>query len=364
MKNKTNYGRKLTTRLVLKIILYSILYTLSFALLYVFLRFICSQFIWYSNDPLYQILTSIGYNFYYMFIIWLVGFIVIVIFCLVKTLSYIDAIVAASSNLVSDDDEWIKLPPELLEIEDKMNLVKETSRRNSRIAKENEQKKNDLIVYLAHDIKTPLTSMIGYLSLLDEIDDMKEDKRKKYINIALEKSYRLEELINELFDITRFNTENIILNKEKINLNMMIEQIVDDFYPTLKDLNKKININSKSNSQIFLHADSDKLARVFNNIIKNAINYSADDSNITIDILKKENSAIISIKNYGKTIPKDKLKKIFEKFYRLDSSRSTKTGGSGLGLAIAKEIVELHNGTITATSSEEETCFEVKLPIS
>ena len=242
-----------------------------------------------------------------------------------------------------------------------MNQIKKQARKNLRLTQENEQRKNDLIVYLAHDIKTPLTSMIGYLSLLNEINDMPLKQRVKYINIALEKSYRLEDLINELFDISRFNAETIILSKEELNLTMMLEQIVDDFYPILKENNKEITI--KSDDKIIIYADSDKIARVFGNIIKNAISYSKEESEIVINLKKDNNNAIVEVINKGKQISKEKLSKIFEKFYRLDSARTSRTGGSGLGLAIAKDIVELHNGTIIAESNEEETTFRVTLPL-
>ena len=242
-----------------------------------------------------------------------------------------------------------------------MNYLKRESLTNEKLARENEQKKDELIVYLAHDIKTPLTSMIGYLSILNEMDDMPKKQQEKYIKIALDKSYRLEELINELFDVARFNSEKIILEKEKLNLNLMLAQIIDDFYPTLSELNKKIELNNEQ--QIMLVADPDKLGRVFNNLIKNAINYSAENSNIRINVRKNEYNIIVDIINEGRQIPKEKLDQIFEKFYRLDSSRISKTGGSGLGLAIAKDIVQLHGGQIKAISSEKETLFRVELPL-
>ena len=273
-----------------------------------------------------------------------------------------DDIEKATEDLVDKEVEYIELPDELEEIQKRMNHLKRESEKNERLAKENEQRKEELIVYLAHDIKTPLTSMIGYLSLLDEINDMPKKKQQKYISIALEKSYRLEELINELFDIARFNSEKIILEKEELDLNLMLEQIIDDFYPTLKDVNKSIQL--KYEEHIHIVADPDKLSRVFNNLIKNAISYSKEDSEILITLKKNTEEVVVEVINKGKQVSEEKLNKLFEKFYRLDSSRTSKTGGSGLGLAIAKEIVELHNGTIMAESNEVETTFRVKLPLS
>lgn len=293
-------------------------------------------------------------------IIWVIGTLVLLYRLLKKVFGYIDEVGKATEDLVNKDVEYIELPDELEEIQKRMNHLKRESEKNEKLAKENEEKKDELIVYLAHDIKTPLTSMIGYLSILDEIDDMPKKKQKNYISIALDKSYRLEDLINELFDVARFNSEKIVLEKEELNLNLMLEQIIDDFYPTLREVNKSIKLNY--DEPISINGDSDKLSRVFNNLIKNAISYSKEESEIVIN-LKKDNNAIVEVINKGKQISKEKLSKIFEKFYRLDSARTSRTGGSGLGLAIAKDIVELHNGTIIAESNEEETTFRVTLPL-
>lgn len=294
-------------------------------------------------------------------IIWVIGTLVLLYRLLKKVFGYIDEVGKATEDLVNKDVEYIELPDELEEIQKRMNHLKRESEKNEKLAKENEEKKDELIVYLAHDIKTPLTSMIGYLSILDEIDDMPKKKQKNYISIALDKSYRLEDLINELFDVARFNSEKIVLEKEELNLNLMLEQIIDDFYPTLREVNKSIKLNY--DEPISINGDSDKLSRVFNNLIKNAISYSKEESEIVINLKKDNNNAIVEVINKGSQISKEKLSKIFEKFYRLDSARTSRTGGSGLGLAIAKDIVELHNGTIIAESNEEETTFRVTLPL-
>lgn len=300
--------------------------------------------------------------FLIIFLIWLILSIVNIYLTLKKVFSYMNTIILSVDKLYDKNVEYINLPSELDNVEKKLNHLKSESEKNERLAKESEEKKDNLIVYLAHDIKTPLTSMIGYLSLLDEIDDMPLKQRKKYTSVALNKSYKLEELINELFDIARFNSEHIILEKEELKLNLMLEQIIDDFYPILNELGKSIKFNTEEN--IILMADPDKLSRVFNNLIKNAINYSKEESEIIINVKKEENNVLVEVKNVGKQISQEKLDKIFEKFYRLDSSRNSNTGGSGLGLAIAKDIVELHNGTITAQSDKNETIFKVILPIS
>lgn len=312
-------------------------------------------------DNIYELVFERAYFIFIIFGTTLIIVLSLLYKLLNKIFSYVFAVSESADKLFDKNVEYINLPPEMVEVEKKLNHFKTESIKNERLARENEQKKDELIVYLAHDIKTPLTSMIGYLSLLSEIKDMPQEQRNRYIDIALDKSYRLEYLINELFDVARFNSEKIVLEKEEINLNLMLEQIADDFYPTLKEMNKKINFTS--DEKTILYADPNKLSRVFNNLIKNAVNYSKENTDIDISILNKENQATVKITNKGKQIPKEKLDKIFEKFYRLDSSRTSKTGGSGLGLAIAKEIVELHGGRIYAESDMKETTFSVILPI-
>lgn len=312
-------------------------------------------------DNIYELVFERGYFVFIIFGTTLIIVLSLLYKLLNKIFSYVFAVSESADKLFDKNVEYINLPPEMVEVEKKLNHFKTEAIKNERLARENEQKKDELIVYLAHDIKTPLTSMIGYLSLLSEIKDMPQEQRNRYIDMALDKSYRLEDLINELFDVARFNSEKIVLEKEEINLNLMLEQIADDFYPTLKEMNKKINFTS--DEKTILYADPDKLSRVFNNLIKNAVNYSKENTDIDISILNKENQATVKITNKGKQIPKEKLDKIFEKFYRLDSSRTSKTGGSGLGLAIAKEIVELHGGRIYAESDMKETTFSVILPI-
>lgn len=277
-----------------------------------------------------------------------------------QTSYYMDALTHASHELIDKSVDYITLPEELYDIERRFNELKSESIKNERLARESEQKKDELIVYLAHDIKTPLTSMIGYLSLLDEIKDMPDIQREKYINVALDKSYRLEDLINELFEVARYNSEKIILEKEDLDIRLMLEQIVDDFYPVLVEQEKNIHLNQ--DEDITLYGDADKLSRVFSNVIKNAISYSKDHTDINIDVHSMHDDVIIKVINKGKEIPQEKLNRIFENFYRLDSARNSKKGGSGLGLAIAKEIVELHHGSIFASSNKEETVFTITLP--
>jgi two-component system sensor histidine kinase VanS len=274
---------------------------------------------------------------------------------------YFDEISAGMDQLVEETDGEITLSPELSSIEQKLNTIKGTLERQKRNAQEAERRKNDLVVYLAHDLKTPLTSIIGYLSLLDEAPHMPFEQRAKYTGVTLDKAFRLEQLINEFFEITRFNLQTIVLNKSKVNLPFMLQQIADEFYPILASQGKRAAVHAPD--ELTLWADADKLARVFGNILKNAISYSYANSTIYISAIQQGDCAVITFVNKGDPIPAQKLETIFERFYRLDSARSTNTGGSGLGLAIAKELVRAHDGTITVESSREQTIFRVALPI-
>ena len=365
---KNKLLRKTFINFVIKILIWSICMPLGIFLLVALIDSLTFQWLYDISPEVYNnfreffySITNVRTLIIPILIIWVIGTLVLLYRLLKKVFGYIDEVGKATEDLVNKDVEYIELPDELEEIKNRMNHLKRESEKNEKLAKENEEKKDELIVYLAHDIKTPLTSMIGYLSILDEIDDMPKKKQKNYISIALDKSYRLEDLINELFDVARFNSEKIVLEKEELNLNLMLEQIIDDFYPTLRELNKSIKLNY--NEPISINGDPDKLSRVFNNLIKNAISYSKEESEIVINLKKDNNNAIVEVINKGKQISKEKLSKIFEKFYRLDSARTSRTGGSGLGLAIAKDIVELHNGTIIAESNEKETTFRVTLPL-
>lgn len=240
-------------------------------------------------------------------------------------------------------------------------VLKEQYQNSEERVRAESERKNELVAYLAHDLKTPLTSVIGYISLLKEAPDMPPEQRARYTNIALEKAMRLESLINEFFDITRYNLQDIVLEEEPFDLGYMLMQMADEFYPILEPQGKSVTICA--DEDLSMTADPAKLARVFNNILKNAVAYSYDNTQIEIHAQKRDQAIHVSISNFGRTIPKQKLERIFEKFYRLDAARSSHTGGAGLGLAIAKEIVEAHGGSISVTSENQVTVFTVDLPV-
>jgi two-component system sensor histidine kinase VanS len=289
-----------------------------------------------------------------------VTFIILLRFSLKRFTRYFDSINNGINALIEGDGSDIALMPEMDLIEKKLNTVRLTLEQRSHDARLAEQRKNDLVMYLAHDIKTPLTSVIGYLSLLDEAPDMPAEQKAKYVRITLDKAYRLEQLMNEFFEITRYNLQTITLSKENIDLYYMLAQMTDEFYPQLAANGKQAVIHASEDLTVY--GDPDKLARVFNNILKNAVAYSPDHSVIDITATASNDTVSVVFINAG-NIQKDKLKSIFDKFYRLDSARSSDTGGAGLGLAVAKEIVVLHGGRIDAGSDGEHTTFTVELPM-
>ena len=213
-------------------------------------------------------------------------------------------------------------------------------------------------MYMAHDLKTPLTSVIGYLNLLNDEKEISGEIRERYLEIATRKALRLEELINDFFEVARLNFSTMVLEKSQVNMSVMIEQMLYEFMPLFREKNLSYSLQVEKDVQVY--CDVAKMNRVFDNLFKNIVNYSYENSEIRISLKSNENRGMVLVmKNQGKTIPPEKLCHLFEQFYRMDDSRGTQNGGSGLGLAVVKEIVELHQGTVMCESQNEEICFTI-----
>lgn len=264
--------------------------------------------------------------------------------------------------LLSDREEQIQLSPEMQPFAIKLNTIQNILIQREQAARAAEQRKNELVMYLAHDIRTPLTSIIGYLRLLEQIPDLPEEERGKYVHISLEKTYRLEKMINEFFEITCYNTQQITIASKAVDLYYLLAQVIDEHMPLLTEHGNYITFHAAESLEVC--GDPERLARVFHNLLKNAAAYSSSGTEILVNAEETPEYIVITVSNHGKTIPHDKLEILFEKFYRLDESRTSNTGGTGVGLAIAKEIVLLHGGTISADSKNGFITFTVKLPIS
>ena len=297
---------------------------------------------------------------FFMMIGFLALFALFFYIALSKMITYLEDVEKEIGKLVSRSTEPIHLITELEPIETKLNNIKYTLERQEREVQESEQRKNDLVVFLAHDLKTPLTSIVAYLSMLQSHPELSEAERSKYTGISLEKAIRLGKLIEEFFEITKFNAQDIVLEKTELNLRRMLEQIADEMYGVLQE--KRLECQVEAAEDVIVPADPDKLARVFDNLMRNAVAYCDRETTIHIQVSQDKDNAKIVFINEGPKIANDKLQHIFEKFFRADNSRSSETGGAGLGLAIARESVELHGGQIQAQSDDHETRFIVSLP--
>lgn len=264
-------------------------------------------------------------------------------------------LLAAVVFLVKYFRRWRRVDRELKAVRDELEIQREAARQE-------QKRKKDLVAFLAHDLKTPLTSVVGYLTLLSDKPGLYPAERERYTAVALEKARRLESLLEEFFDISRMELHQDRDKRETVQLTLLLEQITDEFYPLLE--NKGLKLEADIAPGLAAVGDADKLARVFDNVLRNAVSYSHEGGTIRLTASLEEGRVHIRIANRGLGIPEKELSNIFERFYRLDAARSTRTGGAGLGLAIAKEIVDSHGGSIAAESTGEDTVFHIVLPAS
>lgn len=328
---------------------------------YFFAAFVCYRFPWSENDPLYYLLKVVErLSPVLIVLLLLAGFVWFTVRALRQPLGYLDDVIAAAKSLSDPAAPPIELPKELSDVENELNLARSRSQENLRARREAEQRKNDLIMYLAHDLKTPLSSVIGYLTLLHDEGEIAPALREKYLSIALDKANRLEDLINEFFEITRFNLSAIELQYGAADLSRLLEQLTFEFQPMLREKNLTCALSTPETFPI--RCDANKLQRVFDNLLRNAVLYCYPGTEITVTAERVGNFAVVRFRNRGDTIPPEKLSRIFEQFYRLDTARSS-TGGAGLGLAIARQITQLHGGSLTGESRDDTVTFTVTLPI-
>ena len=229
--------------------------------------------------------------------------------------------------------------------------------------REVERSKNQLITNVAHDLRTPLTSIIGYMELLVNGNNIPEETRDKYLKVAYNKSLRLQKLIEDLFGFTKLNYGKIAMNIAKVDIVKLMAQLLEEFYPNFMENSLEYSLESTEN-QVMIEADGDLLARLFDNLINNAIKYGKDGKKVSVVIRKVDDIVHVAVINYGKVIPKEDIDKVFNKFYRVEQSRSVNTGGTGLGLAIAKNIAMMHGGDIVVQTDLYGTIFDVTLSVN
>lgn len=284
-----------------------------------------------------------------------------------RSLKYIGKISSAIQNIsegdlntqveVAGDDEFAAMAANLNKMEEDIRDLMDKER-------EAERTKNELITNVAHDLRTPLTSIIGYLELLSGSGvTLPQEMQKKYIDIAYTKAKRLEKLIEDLFGFTKLNYGKVSMNVGRVDIVKLLSQLLEEFYPSFADNNLTYELKSNVPAQM-IAADGNLLARLFDNLINNAIKYGSEGKKILVKIRAEDEIVTVSVTNYGYVIPKDELPLIFNKFYRVEQSRSVYTGGTGLGLAISKNIVDMHGGNIAVTSDLNGTVFTVKLKVN
>ncbi len=265
----------------------------------------------------------------------------------------------ALEALLDDPEGEPELPRALHRIAPQLALLRGKLLSQQQEVRDEVRRRQDLIAFLAHDLKTPLTSVLGYLQLLQDEPELTPEQRAKYTGIALDKARRLEELVGEFFDI---NTMDLALEGgENIQISFLLEQLWDEFYPLFAE--KELTCTPDIQAHLTVKGDGDRLARVFDNVLRNAVKYSTPGTVVGLTAKGEEGMAVVTITNQGLEIPEKELSNIFQKFYRLDAARSTRTGGAGLGLAIAKEIVDAHGGSIRAESTGSTTAFVISLPL-
>lgn len=366
------------------------IYTAVIILLFLWGYFICANRIWMGTEPFYPLIHMLHDNWLAAVCLFLLfGSLLIAWLNFRKIARLMSEVAEAVSGIYQDREDTVQLPRELREMENQLNLIRIEAKADRQQAHEANQRKDDMLMYMAHDLKTPLTSVIGYLTLLNDEPDIPETTRQRYLGVALKKAQRLEELINGFFEITRFNFSHMVLEKSRVNMTMMVNQMLYEFQPVFDE--KRLHFTFQAEKDVFVYCDVEKMERVFDNLLKNVANYSYSDTEIRVFLSERQKGGRLAeegqrdpsvgnsveeigspadsgggmrlvVENHGRTIPREKLEHLFDQFFRLDSSRDSSTGGSGLGLAVVKEIVQLHGGTVSCESENEIIRFTVEIP--
>ena len=397
-------SRKWVTRFGLQIMVYAAVIILLFLCGYL----VGTNRIWMGTERFFPLLHMLHDNWLPAICLFLLfGCLLIAWLNFLKIARLMAEVAEAVSAIYRDREAAVQLPRELKEMENQLNQIRIQAEADRQQAHETNQRKDDMLMYMAHDLKTPLTSVIGYLTLLNDEPDIPETTRQRYLGVVLKKALRLEELINGFFEITRFNFSHMILEKSYVNMSMMVNQILYEFQPVFAE--KRLQFTFEAPEEVYVYCDVEKMERVYDNLFKNVANYSYTDTQIRVclsekipaearqrmlegqeagqnivpetaetgrnvmpgqteekqeaaGVRKASGGMRLIVENHGRTIPREKLEHLFEQFFRLDSSRDSHTGGSGLGLAVVKEIIQLHGGTVACESENEIIRFIVELP--
>lgn len=303
-------------------------------------------------------------NSFLALILSIIVFSVLFVSVINKKMKYLDEI-ASGLKVIANEDLKCRIredgDDELTNLASNINYMAGEINNKIMIERRAEQTKTDLITNVSHDLRTPLTSIMGYIGLVKEGKYANEEEMKNYLNIAFNKSEKLKMLIEDLFEYTKLNNDGIRLKKTNANLIEFLFQLSEELMPLFDENNLKLIKSAKKDEKIMVNIDPDKMVRVFENIFSNAVKYSYKPGNIVMAVSKYNDYALVVIRNKGDNIPKEKIERLFDRFYRVDESRNAQTGGTGLGLAISKNIVELHGGTIWAECYGNDISFYVKI---
>jgi hypothetical protein len=281
---------------------------------------------------------------------------------IVKDMTYISDRIIDIADGKSDEKIIIERQDEIGEIAGRINEMTEQINQLIKSERDALQSNKDLIACVAHDLRTPITSVKGYLDLALDTKHYDLEQRQKYVRIAQTKANRLAYLIHDLFNYTKLTSGEITLHRSKIDLVQLVEQMVEEFYPLFQE--EELECTTKYNiSYLEMNMDGELIARAVQNLLSNAIKYGKDGKHVYVELECLEQEVQIRVTNYGLVIPEESIKHLFDKFYRVERSRNVKTGGAGLGLNIAQEIVHLHGGRIQVTSGASGTCFTIALPL-
>ena len=322
----------------------------------------------YSDTPHAEIQENVYEVNHSFLVLILTGIVFVVTFIIItnRKVKYLDEIanglrVIAKGDLDYRIDE--KGHDEIRNIASNINNMAEEINKKILAERLAEKTKVDLITNVSHDLRTPLTSIMGYIGLVKEGRYGDEDTMKSYLDISFNKAEKLKVLIEDLFEYTKLNNDGIKINKIEVNLSEFLFQLIEELTPIFEE-NELTVVRKTLDENIIVKLDPDKMVRVFENLLTNAIKYSYKPGEIIVEVYRDDIYGIVAIRNKGNNISEEKISKLFDRFYRVDESRNAQTGGSGLGLAISKNIVELHDGQIWAECYKNDISFFVKLKTS
>ncbi|MBR9658189.1 sensor histidine kinase [Bacillus cereus] len=337
-----------------------------------FIAFICSIMLATVSIIAFQIVvgniysqvTGLEEKYSFLYVIAFLTFTTIYFAFMTKTMMKRLSEINKSVKQISSGNLEIHIPisknDEIGELAANVNRMAKSLKESIENEKKSQETKNEMISNISHDLRTPVTSLIGYADLLGNQLHSNREECEQYVSILKRKSYELKNQVDDLLEYCQINYREIELHKSVVNMKAFIEQIMIDFVPQLDDADMSFCING--DKELHVEMDVALMVRLFENVISNSIMYGKDGKQILVQISKRDMNVEIEIKNFGQCIRNENLPYVFEKFYRGEKSRSFHTGGKGMGLAIARSIAELHKGDITVRSNEKETVFTTFLP--